>query len=46
MVVDAVVQPEDLREELSRRLDASRSRRRRFTERRHGVPPGLSLIHI
>jgi acetyl-CoA carboxylase carboxyltransferase component len=39
LVVDAVVQPEDLRGELVRRLALASSKTRRFTERRHGVPP-------
>ncbi|MGH9103732.1 MAG: acyl-CoA carboxylase subunit beta [Acidimicrobiales bacterium] len=39
LVVDAVVRPEDLREELSARLSAARRRDRHFSERRHGVPP-------
>jgi acetyl-CoA carboxylase carboxyltransferase component len=40
LVVDAVVEPEQLRVELVSRLAASRSRRREVTDRRHGVPPG------
>jgi acetyl-CoA carboxylase carboxyltransferase component len=39
LVVDAVVDPEELRGELARRLAAARGKRREFTERRHGVPP-------
>ncbi len=39
LVVDAVVQPEDLREELVARLAYSARKTRRFSERRHGVPP-------
>jgi acetyl-CoA carboxylase carboxyltransferase component len=39
LVVDAVVQPEDLREELVRRLAAAEGKTRAFTERHHGVPP-------
>jgi len=39
LVVDAVVEPEELRGELVRRLALARSRGRAFTERRHGVPP-------
>jgi acetyl-CoA carboxylase carboxyltransferase component len=39
MVVDAVVEPHDLRAELIRRFAYARDRRRRFSERRHGVPP-------
>jgi acetyl-CoA carboxylase carboxyltransferase component len=38
-VIDAVVQPDDLREELVRRLSQARTKDRRFSERRHGVPP-------
>jgi methylmalonyl-CoA decarboxylase subunit alpha len=38
-VVDAVVLPDDLRTELARRLDRARSKDRRFSDRRHGVPP-------
>ena len=39
LVIDAVVQPEDLRDELIRRLALARSKERTFSERRHGVPP-------
>ncbi len=38
-VIDAVTQPDDLRDELIRRLDAAASKTRDFSERRHGVPP-------
>jgi acetyl-CoA carboxylase carboxyltransferase component len=38
-VVDAVVQPDDLRTDLVRRLSQTGSKDRRFSERRHGVPP-------
>ena len=38
-VVDAVVDPDALRAEVARRLDAARSKDRAFSERRHGVPP-------
>lgn len=38
-VVDAVVQPDDLRDELVRRLDYAARKDRHFSERRHGVPP-------
>jgi methylmalonyl-CoA decarboxylase subunit alpha len=38
-VVDAVVQPDDLRSELVKRLDQSVGKDRSFSERRHGVPP-------
>jgi propionyl-CoA carboxylase beta subunit len=39
LVVDAVVAPEHLREELILRLEAAAGKRREFSERRHGVPP-------
>ena len=39
LVIDAVVQPEDLRDELVRRLALAAGRDRSFSERRHGVPP-------
>ncbi|HUI47818.1 MAG TPA: acyl-CoA carboxylase subunit beta [Acidimicrobiia bacterium] len=39
LVVDAVVQPEDLRTELARRLGLAVSRVRAEPEKRHGVPP-------
>jgi acetyl-CoA carboxylase carboxyltransferase component len=39
LVVDAVVDPADLRGELINRLDLARTRRREGFERRHGVPP-------
>ena len=38
-VVDAVTQPDDLRDELILRLDAASRKNRDFSERRHGVPP-------
>ncbi len=38
-VVDAVTEPDDLRAELIRRLDAAARKDRHFSERRHGVPP-------
>ena len=38
-IVDAVVQPDDLRVELSRRLERARRKDRHFSERHHGVPP-------
>jgi acetyl-CoA carboxylase carboxyltransferase component len=38
-VVDAVVQPDDLRGELIRRLGQIGSKDRTFSGRRHGVPP-------
>ncbi len=39
LVVDAVVQPEDLRVELVQRYALARTRRREDFPRRHGVPP-------
>jgi acetyl-CoA carboxylase carboxyltransferase component len=40
LVIDAVVQPEDLRDELVRRFALSAGKQRHFSDRRHGVPPG------
>jgi acetyl-CoA carboxylase carboxyltransferase component len=39
LVVDAVVQPADLRREIAARLALARGKRREFTDRRHGIPP-------
>ena len=39
IVVDAVVEPEDLRNELIARLRYARRKDRSFSARRHGVPP-------
>ena len=39
LVVDAVVEPSTLRDELVRRFATARTRRREFSDRRHGVPP-------
>ena len=39
LVVDAVVQPEDLRQEITLRLQAAARTGRAFSDRRHGVPP-------
>lgn len=39
LVIDAVVEPADLRRELITRLSAAQGKRRDFSERRHGVPP-------
>jgi len=39
LVVDAIVQPEDLRAELVARLGRAASKSREFSGRRHGVPP-------
>jgi acetyl-CoA carboxylase carboxyltransferase component len=38
-VIDAVIEPEDLRSELIRRYAIAAGKDRRFSERRHGVPP-------
>jgi methylmalonyl-CoA decarboxylase subunit alpha len=38
-VVDAVVQPDELRAELVRRLEWASNKERAFSTRRHGVPP-------
>jgi methylmalonyl-CoA decarboxylase subunit alpha len=38
-VVDAVVQPDDLRDELIKRLAHSENKDRHFSSRHHGVPP-------
>ncbi|MGM8216263.1 acyl-CoA carboxylase subunit beta [Bacillaceae bacterium W0354] len=39
MVIDDIVQPNDLRNELKKRLEAYRSKNLTFTERKHGVYP-------
>ncbi len=39
LVVDAVVAPGDLRAELIRRFSLASTKRREFSDRRHGVPP-------
>jgi acetyl-CoA carboxylase carboxyltransferase component len=39
LVVDAVVDPDELRDELALRLSAAAGKDREFTRRRHGVPP-------
>ncbi|MDQ6874372.1 MAG: acyl-CoA carboxylase subunit beta [Actinomycetota bacterium] len=39
LVVDAVIEPEDLRAELVRRYAAARGKDRSFSRRRHGVTP-------
>ncbi|HEX6336494.1 MAG TPA: acyl-CoA carboxylase subunit beta [Jiangellaceae bacterium] len=39
LVIDAMVEPESLREELVARLAAAITKDRRFSDRRHGVPP-------
>jgi methylmalonyl-CoA decarboxylase subunit alpha len=40
LVVDAIVEPEDLRADLIRRIERARTKTRFFTEKRHGVMPG------
>jgi acetyl-CoA carboxylase carboxyltransferase component len=40
LVIDAIVEPADLRRELVLRLAAAAGRERGFSARRHGVPPG------
>jgi acetyl-CoA carboxylase carboxyltransferase component len=39
LVVDALVEPHELREELIRRFAAGRTKNRDFSRRRHGVTP-------
>lgn len=39
LVIDGIVEPEDLREELVRRLAAAKGKDRGFSRRRHGVSP-------
>jgi methylmalonyl-CoA decarboxylase subunit alpha len=39
LVVDAVIEPEALRDELIRRLERAERKDRHFSDRRHGVPP-------
>ena len=39
LVIDAVVSPEELRDELVTRLDLARTKDRHFSDKRHGVPP-------
>jgi acetyl-CoA carboxylase carboxyltransferase component len=39
LVIDAVVNPEDLRDDLIRRLQHAAGKDRHFSHRRHGVPP-------
>jgi len=39
LVVDAVVEPQELRREIVLRLAYASGRDRRFSDRRHGVPP-------
>ena len=40
LVIDAVVAPRDLRDELVMRFAAASGKRRHFTERHHGITPG------
>jgi acetyl-CoA carboxylase carboxyltransferase component len=39
LVIDAVVEFEDLRDEVARRLAMAGAKDRHFSDRRHGVPP-------
>ncbi|MFN8019511.1 MAG: acyl-CoA carboxylase subunit beta [Acidimicrobiales bacterium] len=39
MVIDAVIEPTELRTEIIRRLERARGKDRHFSDRRHGVPP-------
>ena len=39
LVIDDVVEPEQLRADIVRRLAHARGRDRRFSERRRGIPP-------
>ncbi len=39
LVIDAIVEPEQLRGEIVARLAAAAGKDRRFSERRHGIPP-------
>ncbi|WP_166349257.1 acyl-CoA carboxylase subunit beta [Phytoactinopolyspora limicola] len=39
LVIDAIVEPEQLRDEIVARLAAAARKDRRFSDRRHGVPP-------
>jgi methylmalonyl-CoA decarboxylase subunit alpha len=39
LVIDAIVAPEELRDELVARLELARTKDRGFSDRRHGVPP-------
>ena len=40
MVIDAIVQPEDLRREIILRLSLATGKSRHFSDRRHGITPG------
>jgi len=39
LVIDAVIDFEDLRDEILRRLSAAQHKDRAFSDRRHGIPP-------
>jgi acetyl-CoA carboxylase carboxyltransferase component len=39
LVIDAIVQPHELRADLVRRIGLARNKDRHFATRRHGVPP-------
>jgi len=39
LVIDAVVEPAELRDEIVARLAAAAGKDRHFSDRRHGVPP-------
>jgi acetyl-CoA carboxylase carboxyltransferase component len=39
LVIDAIVQPEDLRDEIVQRIRLASDKSRFFSDRRHGVPP-------
>ena len=39
LVVDTIVEPDELRDELIRRFAAARGKDRHFSRRRHGVTP-------
>jgi methylmalonyl-CoA decarboxylase subunit alpha len=39
LVVDAFVEPHELRDEIVRRIAAARNKDRQFSRRRHGVTP-------
>ena len=39
LVIDAIIEPEQLRDDLIARLAAAQTKSRHFSDRRHGVPP-------
>ena len=39
LVIDAIIEPPQLRAELIRRIEHARHKDRHFTDRRHGIPP-------